>query len=537
MNPRGLHAALLLCCGLGFGCDPARPDEDEIGALEEQACEPNRSCQLENPCALGVTSCTAGSPRPICVLDGSEPDGAPCGDDHACNGGACVALACVADSPCQPLNPCSEGAVTCASASEPGTCQATASKADGTPCGESQVCSEGVCAVTSVAGQPFQPSDMEATSLPAPSVSVTSLGAVCDGSRDDTSALQAAFRRVTTGGGTVVFPAGRTCVTSRTLEIRDRSGFAIKGNGATVRMKAGAPVAQNPVLRIRNAASFTVTDLTINGNRQNRSAQEAGGHNVQLTGVHGFRLERVVSRNSTTDGFYLAALNTADARTFPSDGLFLDCQADNSFRQGMSIINGYRLRLIDSSFTNTHGTAPQAGIDIEPQSAVVSPGVAHVLIRNCLVAGNAGYGITMSAATKMQRLTVEGSTFIDNYFGAINLDAAYSLVRGNLFTDHGSWAVLQIRGGTAAHDLVVRDNTFRGNPGYPGGGTLIFISGKTGARLFILNNVFRDNDNANTSIQNWNHTGAVCISGNVTEGQRGTTSGNCPSLPAVGYGT
>jgi hypothetical protein len=113
-------------------------------------------------------------------------------------------------------------------------------------------------------------------------------------------------------------------------------------------------------------------------------------------GSKGFTFCGVTSNNSTTDGFYVGPTDNADASTFPEDGVFADCHADFNYRQGMSIINGRRLQVIDSSFTNTFGTSPQAGVDIEPNSGSAEPGIEHVLFRGCLFEGNEGYGLTMA---------------------------------------------------------------------------------------------------------------------------------------------
>jgi putative uncharacterized protein (fragment) len=43
--------------------------------------------------------------------------------------------------------------------------------------------------------------------------------------------------------------------------------------------------------------------------------------------------------------------------------------ADNNRRQGLSITDGKKIKVLKSVFKNTMGTAPQSGIDIEPDEA------------------------------------------------------------------------------------------------------------------------------------------------------------------------
>ena len=40
--------------------------------------------------------------------------------------------------------------------------------------------------------------------------------------------------------------------------------------------------------------------------------------------------------------------------------------ADNNRRQGLSIVEADGVLVTDSIFSNTHGTRPSAGIDLEP---------------------------------------------------------------------------------------------------------------------------------------------------------------------------
>ncbi len=55
-------------------------------------------------------------------------------------------------------------------------------------------------------------------------------------------------------------------------------------------------------------------------------------------------------------------------------------------RQGMSIIAGSHIDVIDSVFENTSGTKPSAGIDIEPDNS--GHALADIMIRNCHLRNN-----------------------------------------------------------------------------------------------------------------------------------------------------
>lgn len=61
---------------------------------------------------------------------------------------------------------------------------------------------------------------------------------------------------------------------------------------------------------------------------------------------------------------------------------------DNNRRNGISVISGEHYRITNSFFKNSNGTAPQAGIAIETNSA--TDNVKDVEFSNCVCSGNAG---------------------------------------------------------------------------------------------------------------------------------------------------
>jgi hypothetical protein len=114
-------------------------------------CAASSSCQPQNACKTGTTSCATGSP--VCVESGNQPNGTTCGNGMVCNGGSCAA--CSGGGSCVPANPCHTGTLTCSTGTS--TCSDTGTNAaDGTSCGANLVCRSGSC-VSCTANQPCQP--------------------------------------------------------------------------------------------------------------------------------------------------------------------------------------------------------------------------------------------------------------------------------------------------------------------------------------------------------------------------------------------
>lgn len=73
-----------------------------------------------------------------------------------------------------------------------------------------------------------------------------------------------------------------------------------------------------------------------------------------------------------------------------------NCVCDDNHRQGMSVFSVENLLVENCVFSNTRGTPPQAGVDIEPDRAREI--LKNVVFRNCVSFGNAGIGFEMYLA-------------------------------------------------------------------------------------------------------------------------------------------
>jgi len=120
-----------VACGDGGVCN---------GSGTCNACSPGADCTDAGSCARFSVVCTSGAP--VCSPAGNEPNGTPCGKDLYCTAGACTA--CTPDAGCVPSGkPCEVGVVSCSAGF---ACSDTGSPAgDGTACGTNQVCKSGQC--------------------------------------------------------------------------------------------------------------------------------------------------------------------------------------------------------------------------------------------------------------------------------------------------------------------------------------------------------------------------------------------------------
>jgi len=123
--------------------------------------------------------------------------------------------------------------------------------------------------------------------------------------------------------------------------------------------------------------------------------QDEQRHGVMIRGdCENICIEGLESSNCGGDGFFIG--QHASQSVFPQYVRLVGCKADNNRRQGLSITSGRHIYIVDCVFSNSNGTAPQAGIDIEPDASHFV--LQDIRLENVTTIGNAQQGIKMYLA-------------------------------------------------------------------------------------------------------------------------------------------
>ncbi len=93
--------------------------------------------------------------------------------------------------------------------------------------------------------------------------------------------------------------------------------------------------------------------------------------------------------SSGGDGIYLGV--SGDGQPYCEDIVIRDVVCNDNHRQGISVISAVNLLIENCVLANTDGTAPEAGIDLEPNNHTER--LQNCVIRNCIMEGNSGAGI------------------------------------------------------------------------------------------------------------------------------------------------
>ena len=111
-------------------------------------------------------------------------------------------------------------------------------------------------------------------------------------------------------------------------------------------------------------------------------------HTLAFYACENVTVRGVTIAESGGDGIYLGA----GAAGAPCRNVTIrDVQCVNHHRQGISVISAEDLLVENCAFNDTGGTAPQAGIDFEPNSQ--NERLKNCVLRNCTFASNTSYGI------------------------------------------------------------------------------------------------------------------------------------------------
>ena len=225
---------------------------------------------------------------------------------------------------------------------------------------------------------------------------VRTYGATGDGVTDDSAAFASAVAAATAARGTVHIPAGTYLATMAIT----KGAITIEGEGkdATV-IKASNTTDAARVVAVANSDGTIIKDLTIDGNKSERSGQKPIGYSLLLFQSSDCTIENVRVVNSTVIGIGISA----SKRTRVSK-----CDVDGSGWQNITTLNNKAGDCEGTIISNCRSTNP--GYD-----CVQVSNVGAVIVENCYLAGSPFAGIYVT--TGARNVTLRNNTITNCYTG------------------------------------------------------------------------------------------------------------------------
>ena len=288
-------------------------------------------------------------------------------------------------------------------------------------------------------------------------VNVRDKGAKGDGNHDDTDAFQAAVDALPNSGGTVVVPPGNYIIDAmRSVNLRSNMLLQLDPAATLTAIPNNSP--RSHVIKVWNANNVRITGGRIVGERNTHSgAGGEWGYGINIESSNHVRVSNMHISYCWGDGIWIGALGPNGSAVPARDVTIDNVICTNNRRQGLSIGPVDGVLISNSTFSNSNGTKPESGIDIEPQAQGLA---RNITIDHCIISGNHGTG--MEIHSNVNGVTIKNCTFNDNLgYGLLTVDSPSQItIIDNVMTGNG--LVGLVIAGQSSH-IKLAGNTLRGN--------------------------------------------------------------------------
>ncbi|MDR5740287.1 MULTISPECIES: right-handed parallel beta-helix repeat-containing protein [unclassified Caballeronia] len=272
----------------------------------------------------------------------------------------------------------------------------------------------------------------------------SAFGVKGDGTTNDRLRLQAAIDAAV---GKTLLIEGRCRIDAKGLDLRSGSRVRFEP-GASIKLLAhDTPFYQ--IIRLWDVTNVVLENAMLDGSKELNAAkpkrrEEGYGMGISIAGSTDVTIRSATTTGCWGDGVYIANSYRSPS-VAPEDIRLIEHHASDCRRQGVSIISGRNIAIERCTWQNIAGTAPSAGLDIEPNSnrdVLENIRVVDPVTRNCHIGilvflaelpGPLAKQVTISISGHRD----EGST--DNAFSVSGLDTKGFIVKGRVESRSPTW--------------------------------------------------------------------------------------------------
>ncbi|MDB5121880.1 MAG: hypothetical protein JWP94_9 [Mucilaginibacter sp.] len=206
-------------------------------------------------------------------------------------------------------------------------------------------------------------------------------GYVKDGSVDYTTQVQAALKQANVN---IIFPPFPIQINDGGLTFQSNQQILFE-DGAELRLKASA-LQSYKMLNVLGVDKLIMINAVIKGDRDIHTGPDGeSGMGINIKNCTNVMLIKPKVTNCWGDGIYMSGSNT--------NTIISDAQLSRNRRNNMSVISANGLYLIRPYFGFAVGTAPEVGIDFEPNAA--ADDLLNIHVVSPVTEGNGGEGISL----------------------------------------------------------------------------------------------------------------------------------------------
>jgi len=143
-------------------------------------------------------------------------------------------------------------------------------------------------------------------------------------------------------------------------------------------------------------------------------------HGISLNSSIDIKIEGFTILDTGGDGILLTrSFQPNSPQNYCENILIKNCICSNNYRQGLSITSVKNASIINCEFSETNGTLPEDGIDIEPDTP--EERIENVLIKGCRIFNNHGNAVQL-ALFMMEDSSLDVSVTIEDTYMSNNHD-------------------------------------------------------------------------------------------------------------------
>jgi hypothetical protein len=241
-------------------------------------------------------------------------------------------------------------------------------------------------ASTPAASTPASTNNSSTGSSTAGVLTDTSFGVKGDGKTNDRAALQAA---IDGSVGQILLITGQSRIDMKGLDVRNKSHIRFAPGASIKLLSYNAEVYQ--MIRIWDVDGVIIENAYLDGSKElNASKTGEWGMGISINGATNLTIESPTTINCWGDGIYLDN-SCSGSNAYSKNITINNHHAIGCRRQGMSIGSVSGLTLNSPIWENIGGTAPGAGLDIEPDNNLTV--LENITINNPTSKNCAGPGI------------------------------------------------------------------------------------------------------------------------------------------------
>ena len=229
---------------------------------------------------------------------------------------------------------------------------------------------------------------------PAGAIDVTTTGATANDTTTDNAGFQKAIDSASKlGYGTVWVPSGTYMINVKTSILLKSNIFIMMASGAVLQAEA-TDTTRYYVFKGLKVGHIQVLGGEIIGDRNSHLGTTGEwGMGFGLYGCDSVAVKYMTIKDCWGDAFSMSSRPVEGAPNASTRIYIISVTCDSNRRQGVSIGAVSGVTIDSCTITNTNGTAPQDGIDIEPDSGTAR----NINIRYNTFLNNAGNGVEMNA--------------------------------------------------------------------------------------------------------------------------------------------